>query len=551
MEARIAADPKLRARAESLRRSYGLLDFLPKPEPSATFTSRTISQAAIKSSPVVPVAHTAAAHASPAPLTATVGVVVESGSTSRSGLGPTPPTRAAGNLAWAASLMIGVVAALGLGYMGAAALRGGGPVAPPVVQDAPVIELLAWKNLPLYAAIDDYATLTKLIALDEFEHSHTDTPASLATVPIPEPDREELIRAFRALPLERQEKIRQFEQSLGALDAPQRDRVFRALETYVAWLYRLPESDRKAILSAPTPEKRLEAIQEVHRTQWVARLPLAQRKQLQNLPGAADRAKLITQWKTEEAQRRESWRLPHVVETAYRTGQPPWPFNDDKLRREVIEFARSTYLTNELIKSRLSPFDVARLQTNLNFAPSDPGPDAVWLGLQLYDYNRIEPSKNLPRYEIYLEPVAGEKPILNFTDLPQAIGKHYDQRAQAHQKLTLHAGKWPDFAVAVAHDLATVKKGPSLLAGLSFGPAKPSQFKPEARGFVHDVLEKQLTSAEATHLKGMEGKWPDYPREMIRLAREHDLSIPGLMLPGSPKRWKETYGTGRSSGSKL
>ncbi|MCX7666031.1 MAG: hypothetical protein N2112_10820 [Gemmataceae bacterium] len=40
----LSLDPKLRAKAEELQRTYDLLDFLPRPEPSADFASRTISQ---------------------------------------------------------------------------------------------------------------------------------------------------------------------------------------------------------------------------------------------------------------------------------------------------------------------------------------------------------------------------------------------------------------------------------------------------------------------------------------------------------------------------
>lgn len=40
----LSLDPKLRAKADELQRTYDLLDFLPRPEPSADFASRTISQ---------------------------------------------------------------------------------------------------------------------------------------------------------------------------------------------------------------------------------------------------------------------------------------------------------------------------------------------------------------------------------------------------------------------------------------------------------------------------------------------------------------------------
>jgi anti-sigma factor RsiW len=44
MEARIALDPAVRAEAEALQRTWDLLDFLPRPEPSPSFTARTMSR---------------------------------------------------------------------------------------------------------------------------------------------------------------------------------------------------------------------------------------------------------------------------------------------------------------------------------------------------------------------------------------------------------------------------------------------------------------------------------------------------------------------------
>jgi anti-sigma factor RsiW len=42
MEARINLDPRLRAEAESLRSAWDMLDYLPRPEPSPSFTHRTL-----------------------------------------------------------------------------------------------------------------------------------------------------------------------------------------------------------------------------------------------------------------------------------------------------------------------------------------------------------------------------------------------------------------------------------------------------------------------------------------------------------------------------
>ena len=58
MEKRLRADSKLRAQAEAIRKTWNLLDFLPHPEPSPSFTSRTLDKvavlrpASVKSEPV-------------------------------------------------------------------------------------------------------------------------------------------------------------------------------------------------------------------------------------------------------------------------------------------------------------------------------------------------------------------------------------------------------------------------------------------------------------------------------------------------------------------
>lgn len=47
LETKLETDPVLRQRADTLKRTWELLDFLPQPEPSATFTSRTVDKLAV------------------------------------------------------------------------------------------------------------------------------------------------------------------------------------------------------------------------------------------------------------------------------------------------------------------------------------------------------------------------------------------------------------------------------------------------------------------------------------------------------------------------
>ncbi len=44
MEERLAADPRLRREVEQMKRTWELLDFLPQPEPSPGFASKTLEQ---------------------------------------------------------------------------------------------------------------------------------------------------------------------------------------------------------------------------------------------------------------------------------------------------------------------------------------------------------------------------------------------------------------------------------------------------------------------------------------------------------------------------
>jgi anti-sigma factor RsiW len=46
LETKLSLNPAARAEAESLKRTWGLLDYLPKPEPSPNFTHRTLEKMA-------------------------------------------------------------------------------------------------------------------------------------------------------------------------------------------------------------------------------------------------------------------------------------------------------------------------------------------------------------------------------------------------------------------------------------------------------------------------------------------------------------------------
>ncbi len=516
VEARIASDPKLRARAEALKRSYDLLDFLPKPEPSPAFASRTLDKLpAVKSSPAAPPV------AVPAAPPSGTGTLV---------LTPVPPPRSG---SWAVAVVVLVGVSLGVGYFGTAAARTylfPPPVPPPdlTADTLPLADYRVVERLPLYAPADDLDFVEKLAEPDRFGDD-VGSPSGTPVEP-DKPDGKELdafVKAFRDLPAERQDKLRQLDHQLHALPDARRDKLLRVLEVYAAWLQRLSDADRKKVLSASTADDRLDAIDDARRTLWVAGLPTAQRQTLKALP-PTERGALILKWKGEEDASRTYWNTARLHHEFVRSGKPPWPFTDDAMKKLVLDFARAAYHPGDPKRNRLLPVDVTRFNEAVERA--EKGGEWAWLGKTVFDISRN------PRYETFPEAGPSGKMVTDFADLPlgprELLGKRIVPRTEV-------VGRWPDFALEVNRAMAKAKFG-AKLGDVHLGPAKPGEFKPEVEQFL-PLLQKKAGPTEWAGLVEKEGKWPEYPVEVLRLARAHDLSVPGAMPPGPPSQWEKTY----------
>lgn len=545
VERKLAADPDLRARADALKRSFDLLEFLPKPEPSPTFATRTLDKLPALSGPQArPSAMPAAPTATPIPPppapagSSSVSVVLSSGS------GPLNLTHTGmpshSRRLWLGA--VGLVVAIGVGYVGTAAgwsyFRPAPAVKEPTAASLPLADIPVVENLPLYAAVDDLDFLNQLAAPDLLgdEPPPADRPAPSRPV---EPEKpagkqlDQLVKAFLELPAERRENLRLLHRQLQEMGPSPREHSYRVLESYAAWLSRLPDQERKAVLIAPTPEKRLEEIREVRNEQWVATLPIARRVQLKGLP-RADRAALIARWKAEDDRQRDEWATARAHWEALRTGRQPWPFTDDRMKKEVVAFVHAVYHPDDPKRCRLTTApevgDLARLKYALERA--EKWGEWLWLGQAVYNFSK--------RYEMLPEPANG-KPITEVADLSPwpAVHGRYEARPKVKQRIDAATGKWPDFALAVWDDLNRSKFAVAA-SRIHLGPCRPSEFKEDVRALIPQ-LEKKLTPTERAALNALEGKWPDYPRELIRLARAHDRSVPGVMPPGPPSMWEKTY----------
>jgi anti-sigma factor RsiW len=121
MATRLSLDPRLRAEADALQRAWDILDVLPRPQPSAAFLTRTVSQ-------VIPAAASATAMLPALP--------------------PAPAARSSG-LFWGVSVVLILVAGLG-GYVGRALLVPRGQEYEQITRDAALLH-----NLRLYRTVED------------------------------------------------------------------------------------------------------------------------------------------------------------------------------------------------------------------------------------------------------------------------------------------------------------------------------------------------------------------------------------------------------------
>ncbi len=513
VESKIGVDPAMRVKAEEYKKTYDLLDYLPKPEPSPTFTTRTLTRL----------------H----PVNASSTVV--------------PNVPALTRNVWPELLLwaLALVAVGTAGYFGHSLARSyWNPV--PEAEKFDQADLPLIHDLPYYLGVDDLDFLKLLRKAEVFDDS-----GSAATPTSNEPRetvslvaQQKLIEQFLNDSPARRLQLRSLHRELNELPAPERTSYRRTLESYAAWLDRLPDNSRKEILAAPTSGERLDAVLRVRERLWRESLPPSQQKALKTVASVEERTQLLNEWRRGEQSFRSEWELTRQQWQPNKLGDhKAWPFYDAALSKSLDEFIRKSFgvdlsqppdrKTDVAAPCRLTREELAELRYRHEAALKE----GYWYSygaclLQLAELHPMlpEPGKGKPITTVDQPPLTKEK-VRSL--LPKDGGTPILARLKT-------LGRWPDFALEIQKlDANSREKLPPL------GPCKPGEFGDELEQFLKGDLLPKLSKSERDKFDHLQGKWPEYPRMLIELAKAKNLSVPGAMLPGEPKLWNENFRIGK------
>lgn len=499
VERQLATDPAARSKADALRKTFDLLDVLPKPEPSPQFASRTLTR----------IDSNAAAVPAFAPSGTSVSV---------------PALRKSRTAAFA-WLAAGVVAAAG-GFA-AHAVAPNAAVREPELSyaDVRVVE-----NLPLYLGVDDLAFAKRLDDPDLF--AADDGPADprpAAPEPVSPEYRDKLIKQFRAYPPARQQQVRQLHQELNDLAPGPRDRLTAVIERYAVWLDRLPDADRAEVLAVPSASDRLDVVRRVKFRAWRDALPPPVRDRIRTAE-PADQGAIVAAVRTDELNRHSGWDLARRQWDAIKTQKKPWPFSDEALAKQVDEYV------TKVLRPRLSPGESGSLdKLAVELARDGPAEGKV---LKCVEYGALV--YGLTEEHPYLPPYKpGITPVRKFDELDNDFLRKLKGPPLGNARLALRQAPqfWPEFAERVAREAIAAKVSTEKL---HLGPSKPEDFDPAVAAFTAEFLPT-LSVTEQGELKKLEGKWPEYPKRLVDLAKKKNLSVPGVTLPGPPDEWAKYY----------
>jgi hypothetical protein len=325
-------------------------------------------------------------------------------------------------------------------------------------------------------------------------------------------------KEFWELADDQRERLRRLDRELRATDARTQRRLLGVMERYASWLERLPEGDRQQIASADRSE-RLAVVRAIRDRQYFESLPAKVREELALLPAVERRAQLDRLRGEDRRLRLACVRIAQSRPDP-QPAKPPSPTATRPTR--LAEFTPDVrYYVENVLWRQIKPEEAEQLKK----AEGAAWPVLARTILELSDKHPVR----LPG------PVTGPR---RYIDLPAEVLKAMsakDLLASQRKHLNEQIGKWPEFAAE--YSALARKNGVNLPRQL--GPCHPTQFDAPVAQFIDRALLPKLTQPENEQLRAAEGKWPDYPRLLLELAKKHGLEVPLMHLPGPRELWDQ------------
>ena len=185
------------------------------------------------------------------------------------------------------------------------------------------------------------------------------------------------LRAFQALPPDRQERMRQFDRELHDQAPETQNRLWEVLERYTDWVNRLPQGDQKRIEQVADRNERLAIVKQLRTNDWMERLPKKDRDDLLALP-LEQRPARLADLRQKDRQRRQEWVDWAKALKARPNPRPPHPTALPEVPNKVLtEFINAELTTEERANLHLRGLDRADKHEALKQAYFKKHPNAV------------------------------------------------------------------------------------------------------------------------------------------------------------------------------
>lgn len=330
------------------------------------------------------------------------------------------------------------------------------------------------------------------------------------------------LAVFNRLSSEHQQRLRKFDRDLQEENPAMRARLARVLQRYAEWLDRLPEEERRSIEQAPDRKARLQRIAAIRQQQWIGRLPRAQQDLIKKAP-EGNRAELARKLWKEQWEARADWQVVQRHGAVLKREEQA-PVRLSMLPADVQKYYEQSLrpLLSKAEENRLEKAEgkwPRYLRTLVELADTHPlavlgpiGPTGV----------------NAPKEMVQLPP-----------KLKELIGSPKSGKSLQHLRKVLEQadGRWPESGVAL-RDWANRAKKPGWQLDSKYTPSRPHEFPPTVQQFLEKKLLPALEEEDRIRLKNTEGHWPSYPKLLVELSRQHNLTVPtDKGLPGTFEFW--------------